>query len=183
MDTMKIGSKIRQIRVQHNMTQKEVANSCDFTTSLLSKIENNVVLPPIATLQKIANCFGVKMSVLLEDTAEQISASHTKNPMHEVEKFVKTEKGYSLLPLAGDFMQKRFQPMIVYSNKKAKMRNQMLYHKGEEFIFIIKGSMVFMVDHQDYSLREGDSLYFDAAKIHGIKNVPDEVYYIDILSD
>src|SRR5690554_7127691 len=125
MNDMKIGSKIRQIRVQNNMTQKEVANSCAFTTSLLSKIENNVVLPPIATLQKIANCLGVKMSFLLEDTSEQISASHIKNPLHEVEKFVKTEKGYSLLPLAGDFIQKKIQTIFLYSNDKRKNRNKM----------------------------------------------------------
>ena len=63
---LNIGGRIRRLRREQHRTQQEIANLCGFTKSLLSKIEVNKVVPPVATLVKIAAALGVQVSVLIE---------------------------------------------------------------------------------------------------------------------
>ena len=59
---MELSRRIRFIRKQQNRTLEEISSVCGFTKSLLSKIENGVTTPPIATLMKIADALHVNIS-------------------------------------------------------------------------------------------------------------------------
>ncbi len=90
-------------------------------------------------------------------------------------------KGYRFTPLAGVYGDKQMQPLIFYARKGEVFRHE-VSHQGEEFLYVIKGSMVFHVNGVSYELSEGGSLYFDGLLPHGIESVEDEVYYLDMFS-
>jgi quercetin dioxygenase-like cupin family protein len=79
-------------------------------------------------------------------------------------------------------VDKKIQPMLVHSTHDENIRTK-LFHTGEEFLYILEGSMVFRVGDIEYRLHKGDSLYFNAMELHGITSVEDEVYYLNILSN
>ena len=63
---IKLGENIKKLRISKGITQKELANRCDFEASNMRRIEagnNNVT---IKTLLKIAKAIGVDIRKLLE---------------------------------------------------------------------------------------------------------------------
>jgi transcriptional regulator with XRE-family HTH domain len=175
---MDIGARIKKMRMQQRLTQEDIANLCGFTKSLLSKIENGRVVPSIATLTKIAEALGTNISNILEDGQKEIVA-YDKDTLNNERAFTLTNKGYAIYPLAGNYINKKIEP-ILFSAKKGKVRKHVLSHEGEEFIYILEGEMKFRVADTEYYLRKGDSLYFDAMEAHGISSVSNEVKYLDI---
>ena len=59
---MMIGERIRAIRKQKGMTQKQIADKCGMADSAIRKYESGVVTPKIETLQRIAEALEVPIN-------------------------------------------------------------------------------------------------------------------------
>jgi len=173
----RIGRHIRKLRRQQQRTLQEVADACGFSKSLLSKIENGHIFPPIATLVRIAGAMGTKVTALLEATDD---ARTVVNRSEEVSKnTVRTERGYAVFPFASEHRSKKMQPFL-FTARLGEVLQHEVAHEGEEFIYVVEGSMKFRVGDVEYTLREGDGLYFEASDSHGFQPLSDKVTYIDI---
>lgn len=175
---MEIGINIKKIRKQQNRTLQDVADSCGFSKSLLSKIENGIVVPPVATLSKIAEALGTKVSALLED-GENESTIFTQSEDIKNGPIVETDKGYKFYAFANEFKDKKMQPCL-FKGKKGEVKKHSVSHSGEEFIYMLEGKMKVRVGKVEYELNSGDSLYFNSLEEHGMMPVSDEVKYINI---
>ncbi|NMH27958.1 helix-turn-helix domain-containing protein [Flavobacterium silvaticum] len=175
--TLEVGDRIRMLRIKQNRTLQEVADSCGLSKSMISKIENDKAIPSVATLVKIAQVLGTTISGLLEKEGWD---KPIMTPQSEaISKLVKTEKGYMIFPFASEFHQKKMQPFL-FTAKKDEVVPHLLTHEGEEFVYVIDGSMKMQVGDTEYMLKAGDSLYFNALQKHGIMPLSDEVHYLDI---
>ena len=73
--TCKIGEKIRQLRIQHKMTQEQLADRLGVSYQSVSRWENGVTYPDIEFLPAIAKQFSVSLDYLLgQDDAEKLKA-------------------------------------------------------------------------------------------------------------
>ena len=63
---MKIGEKIKKLRIERQMTQTEICGDY-ITRNMLSKIENGSATPSVQTMEHIAKQLGVGVSELFED--------------------------------------------------------------------------------------------------------------------
>jgi DNA-binding XRE family transcriptional regulator len=63
----KIADKIRQIRKNRGLTLADLSRAIGLSKGLLSRIENNQVSPPIATLSKIAQGLDVHIGIFFEE--------------------------------------------------------------------------------------------------------------------
>lgn len=172
-----IGRQVRKLRRQQHRTLQEIADACGFSKSLLSKIETGRVFPPIATLVKIAGAMGTKVAALLE-AADDVRT--VVNRREEVARStVRTEKGYAVFPFASEHRSKRMQPFL-FTAKRGEVQHHELTHEGEEFIYVVEGSLKFQVGDIEYTLRQGDGLYFEALDTHGFEPISESVTYIDV---
>jgi transcriptional regulator with XRE-family HTH domain len=179
---MELGKRIRLLRKQQKRTQDEIASRCGFTVSLLSKIENGQTTPPVATLMKIANALGVKVSDLLEPD-NQVSTVYNKGSEQlNPERWIKTDKGYSFFAIASSRSDKVMQPYLFVA-KKDEVVSSLLSHEGEEFIYILVGEMRYRVGDIEYTLQAGDSLYFNSMEEHTLFVVSDEVKYLAVFTE
>jgi transcriptional regulator with XRE-family HTH domain len=176
---MEIGRLIKKIRLQQKRTQQEIADLCGFTKGMLSKIENEKVVPSLATLSKLAKVLGVKVSTLLENEGTQ-TASFTPDVYKNGTDFITTERGYSFFAAAADYTDKKMQPVFVIA-KEEELKKHLLTHEGDEFIYVIKGEMIFRVANTEYILKAGESLYFDALQPHGLQKVSAETHYLNMI--
>lgn len=64
---MKIGDRIKQIRLSKNISQKQLASILNIPVSTLANYENNHREPKIETLKKIANALNIKLTDLMND--------------------------------------------------------------------------------------------------------------------
>ena len=176
-DTFKIGDRIRAMRITQKRTLQEIADSCDLSKSMISKIENNRTVPSVAALVKLAKALGTSISNLLEhDGWEKAIVTSRK----QAEKSMTlTEKGYSFFPYASEYHEKNMQPFL-FTAKKGKVQPHQVSHEGEEFIYVLEGEMEMQVGETTFTLKTGDSLYFNSLQKHGMQPVSKEVVYLDI---
>jgi transcriptional regulator with XRE-family HTH domain len=177
----RIGLSVRRLRLRQRRTLQDVANACGFTRSLLSKIENGRTVPPVATLSRIAEALGVRISTLLES---DVSASAVVDSAADTlaRTPVRTERGYAFLALAESRASKLMQPFIFIA-RRGEVRRHVLSHAGEEFIHVLKGRMRYRVGATEYRLGPGDSLYFDSEAEHAIEPLTAEVRYLGVFAE
>ena len=176
-DSLGVGDRIKILRINQKRTMQEVGDSCALSKSMISKIENNKTIPSVATLVKIAQTLGTNISNLFEHEGWSKAIVTTRKEAEE--KLVTTEKGYSIFPYASAFHEKKMQPFLFVA-KKGEVIPHQLSHEGEEFVFVVEGTMKMQVGETEYLLKAGDSLYFNSLQKHGVLPVSDEVVYIDI---
>ena len=70
--TCKVGEKIRQLRLQHKITQEQLADRLGVSYQSVSRWENGVTYPDIELLPAIAKYFSVSLDYLLgQDDTEK----------------------------------------------------------------------------------------------------------------
>lgn len=69
---MTLGQKIKKLRIENNLTQKDISELVSVTFQTVSKWENDENEPDIATLRKLASVFGCSMDYLLSEEEEQV---------------------------------------------------------------------------------------------------------------
>jgi transcriptional regulator with XRE-family HTH domain len=175
---MEIGDRIRKIRTQQGRTIQEVADACQCSKALLSKIENSKVVPAIATLSKIAQALGVKVSILLEEGTNG-DVAFTANMFDRPDAFISTNKGYGIFAVAPHVVNKKMQPVLIRA-VKGQVKPHTVHHEGEEFIYVLDGELKVHIGNIEYLLRCGESVYFEAINDHGIMPVTPVALYMDI---
>ena len=74
-DILTIGDRIRAIRKEKGLTQKELAEKLGVSSSMIGQYETNVRKPKIGTLQNIASALGVHLSEIIDVDLSDISPS------------------------------------------------------------------------------------------------------------
>ena len=72
---MCIGREVRQLRQKHNMTVTELADLASLSSGMLSKIENGLTSPSLATLQSLASALNVSVTALMRRFEERRDAT------------------------------------------------------------------------------------------------------------
>jgi transcriptional regulator with XRE-family HTH domain len=180
-DIMKnLHHKIRKIRTEQNRTLEDIAEKCGVSKSFLSKVETGKTVPAVATLVKIAEALGVKVSVLLDDEF-YTGTIYTPTEKVVTSNMVQTNEGYMFFPIAAERSDKFMQPFI-FTAKKGDIQPHCLTHKGEEFIYILEGELKYWVGEKEFILKKGDSLYFDSHEKHRFNPISEEVKYMAVFT-
>ena len=72
---MSIGNKIKQLREERKMTQKDIAEILDVEPGTISKYESGTIEPSIESLKKLSETFNVTIDELLKEDGEKFDIS------------------------------------------------------------------------------------------------------------
>lgn len=88
---MNLGEKIKKLRLEHNMTQEDLANKCYVTRNAVSKWENDNGMPNIESILLICNCFNITVDNFLKDdiNKEEDNSDITNTIIKESQKKIK----------------------------------------------------------------------------------------------
>ncbi len=168
-----IAYRLNRIRKERKMTLEELAEASGLSESLLSKIENNLVSPPIATLLKLSKALGVNISFFF-NMKEKENKPFVLTPRDRRETLHRSggEYGYSYQLLAPGKKDKNMEPFFIrFSNKR---KGALFRHEGEEFLFLVKGVLEYTVGDEKALLHPGDTIYIDSDVHHRIRCLSDE---------
>lgn len=68
MDTQKIGKFLKELRLQHNMTQEQLGDKINVTNKTISRWETGVYLPPVEMLQELSELYHISINEILSGT-------------------------------------------------------------------------------------------------------------------
>lgn len=162
-----LGKKLRQLRENMSYSQKQVAELSGLSCGFISQVERDQVDPSLASLKKLANALGVKLKDLFDDEEQFASNLVRKGQgnMLQIDDAVTCE----LLAATPD---KIMEPMIKYVSPGGES-GIVSPHEGEEFIWVISGTLQVIHGKETYILNAGDSVYFQAGATHSWKNIGD----------
>lgn len=175
----RIGEKIRTLRQQKRMTLQELSSLTTLSKPLLSQIENEQVIPPLATLLKIAKGLKVGIHFFFEDESNRQKYVLTKREdLRETiprQKESDITRPYTYHSLAQGMRDKHMEPFLVEFEKREWDDKLFFRHEGdEEFLYITEGELDFHYNNEVIRLRPGDSIYYDSSQPHGWVAVSEE---------
>jgi transcriptional regulator with XRE-family HTH domain len=161
-----IGRRVRRLRQSRGLSLGDVAEKAGLSRSLLSKVENARVSSPIATLVNIATALDTTVGHLIgADQSERCVVVRRSE-----RKLITAKKaaGYTYESLGHKRLDKRMEPFLVTYPAGAEPPAR-YSHRGEAFMFVLKGRIEFHYDGRAEVLRPGDSVYFDNELPHGAR--------------
>ena len=165
---MTIGERIKKKRNEKGFSLRELAGKVDLSASFLSQIEQGKASPSIENLKKIANYLEVKVSYLIEEEDEALGSFHIKK---EDRKYVESiDSKTSIALLTSSKIEKNMEPIMYEIKPGGESGRGFFIHNGEEFIYIVEGTLDIYIEDQLTTLNEGDSFYFKSSLNHRFKN-------------
>lgn len=175
MEERLIPKKLKEIRLDRKLTLEKLAQQTGLTKGYLSRIENSTQPPPIYTLSRISNAFGIDISEFFSPTVDTIPYQEItigRRNQHKLTNRESSPYGYIFEDLAPLKKGKNMEPFIVTVGFKRMIDIQKDFkHEGEEFLYVLEGKMEFFFKGQSYILEEGDCAYFDSDKPHSGKSL------------
>ncbi|MDL2212383.1 XRE family transcriptional regulator [Bacteroides sp. OttesenSCG-928-E20] len=173
MDTSKIvGEKIKGLRESKSISMEELAQRSDLAVEQIQRIENNIDLPSLAPLIKIARVLGVRLGTFLDDSDETGPAICRKQDASDTISFsnnaTHSRKHMTYHSLAKSKADRHMEPFIIEVSPTEDSNFILSSHEGEEFIIVMEGTMEISYGKHKYLLEEGDSIYYDSIVPHHV---------------
>ena len=177
VEALRIGGKVRELREKRRHTLQDLATKTGLARSVLEEIEGGEVVPPVATLIKLAQSLRVSMSYFFEEVSEGIKISVTRagervridrRPHHH-----QGEVDYVYESLETQKPDKHMEPLFVEFQPMDTGEMIFVNHPGEEFLYLLEGILEFRTDDRIEVLHPGDSLYFESEINHSFRGLDD----------
>ena len=166
---VEIGSRIRFLREIMDYTPELLAQRCGMTVEQLDEYENGTKDFSFSVLYNIANVLGVDVLDLMSGDSPKLSTACVVKSGGGYE--INRRSAYSYKHLAFAFRNKVAEPFMVEVQPNAEEIPVLHAHEGQEFNYIVEGSMQLYLGEISYVLEKGDSIYFNSGVPHAMKSL------------
>ena len=173
MDTSKIvGEKIKSLREDKSITIEELAQRSGLAMEQIERIENNIDIPSLAPLIKIARVLGVRLGTFLDDQDEVGPVVCRKKEAKDAISFsnnaIHSRKHMEYHSLSKSKADRHMEPFFINIAPAPANEYEMSSHEGEEFIMVTDGEIEINYGNETYVLKKGDSIYYDSIVPHHV---------------
>jgi transcriptional regulator with XRE-family HTH domain len=168
-----IAARIRELREISNLSQATLAHDLNLSLEEYVGYEDGKNDIPISLLYQVASRFGVELTALLTGENPRLHrwALVRKGQGVSVERV----KEYKYQSLAFNFIHKRAEPFLVTVDPKPEDTPiHFNEHPGQEFNYVLSGTLKIIIDGHELVLNPGDSLFFDSSCQHGMQALGEE---------
>ena len=173
-----VGAKIKGLRETKNISIEEIAERSGLTVEQITSIETDQNLPSLGPLIKIARALGVRLGTFMDDNdalgpivcraedRERDSSISFSNGATDARKHMEYH------PLAQQKAGRHMEPFVIDINPEDSPNYQLSEHEGEEFIYVMEGEVEIVYGKDTYTLKEGDSIFYDSIVKHHVHGAP-----------
>lgn len=161
---MQIGMKIKELRTQKGLTQEELADRSELSKGFISQLERDLTSPSIATLVDILQCLGTNLEEFFANTCAEQVVFKKQDYFEKVDSELKNKIEW-IIPNA----QKNMMEPILLTLEPDGSTYPDNPHEGEEFGYVLSGTITIVIGNNSYKARKGESFYFTPNKKHYIK--------------
>lgn len=160
---------LKKYRRISGINLRELAKKVNVSASFLSQVENKKACPSLSVAKRIADALNTTLGYLIgEERSDPNIHVIRKN---ERKALVNFGEGIKLQFLSTIDKNHRMEPTIQIIEKDAISGRPPYQHIGDEFRFVLAGSIKLILNDQEFILNEGDSIYFNSNIIHSLVNV------------
>ncbi|PLX82913.1 MAG: Cro/Cl family transcriptional regulator [Desulfuromonas sp.] len=168
---LQIGLKVRRLRQKRRMTLQDLADATGLSKPLLSQIENDQVIPPLATLLRISKAFkvGIENFFQEEDSSEKCILVRAGESSKLIQRGLSRggSPPYIYHSLAYGKRDRHVEPFLMEFEARTWDDSLLVAHEGQEFLYLLEGEVEFHYQEQILHLKPGDSVFYDSSEPHG----------------
>lgn len=161
---MKIGERIRNLRLSSNLTQEELAERADLAKSFLSQLERDQMSISVENLLEILRVLNISPAEFFTEKVGEkvVYGAEERTALIETgaDKFELLIPGGTNREMEAAFVRllpgQRTDPIKPF--------------QGEAFGFVLKGAITLSFGSERFQARGGDSFYFSGDREHVIEN-------------
>ena len=164
-----ISSRIKELREIGGKTTADMARLTEVPERDYIAIESGHMDPPFTFLHKCALAFGIDITALLEGHSAKLS--HFQVNRAGQGPVTVNEQGILIRNMAAMFKGRLATPYFVtyeYDERQQKMPIHTTTHDGQEFDYVVSGSMRVKVGDHEETLNAGDSIFYKSSTPHGM---------------
>lgn len=170
-----LGERIIELCKTYSVSRETLAERSGVSAELIRRIEEEGQIPDLAPLVKISRGLGVRLGTLLDDHEELGPVITRAGGAEAIPRFITGlpgsgsgagHQGLTFKALAENKGGRHMEPFIVEIEKDAEQAKST--HEGEEFIYVLSGILSLDYGKDNYTLKAGDSVYYDSIVPHRV---------------
>lgn len=161
-----IAQKIRATRLEKNLTIQQLAYRAKVSKGLLSKIENSRTLPSLPVFITLIQSLGISLKEFFSEMVLMNGRNYIlikKNQYTNVKR--EGREGFDYQHILSQNIATCTMEAVLLTLKPGAKGNPTTTD-GYEFKHLISGQCDYQINHERITMKEGDSLYFDASVPH-----------------
>jgi len=169
--TLNVGERVKGAREKRGLSLLDISRRTGIEVSLLSEIEEGQSAPPLGTIIKLAKALEMKMGYFISGEELRPFTIVRRGDRKVISRYdSKRDKhyGYGYESLAPYKRDRHMEPFLV-TLQPAATEEERSAHDGQEFIFVLTGSMEVRLGEEIHVLEPGDAIYYDSTVPHLVK--------------
>lgn len=166
-----VGSRLRELRELSKVTVEDMANYLKMPVDKYNCYEDGLIDIPASSLIEIARKLDVDMGLLLTGQEPKMNIFTVTRAGEGVD--MERRKQYNYQSLAGKFIHKKAEPFIVTIEPRKGTPSD-YSHPGQEFEYVLEGSLKIHIHDHEIVLNTGDSIFFDSSYKHAMEALNDK---------
>ena len=162
---MSIGGKLKELRILKGLTQEELADRAELSKGFISQVERDLTSPSIATLMDILQCLGTTIGEFFNEAPEEQIVFEKNDYFIKEDPELKNEIQW-IIPNA----QKNTMEPIRLTLGVGGSTYPDSPHEGEEFGYVLSGSILIHLGNRTYKAKKGESFYYTSDKTHYLES-------------
>jgi quercetin dioxygenase-like cupin family protein len=163
-----IAERIRELREIFGADVEGLSAALHIPSETVREYESGAVDIPVGVLFEISQHFGVELTSLLTGEEPRLHTYALSRGGAGVA--VDRRKDYTYQSLAYNFADKKAEPFLVTVDPRPDdSPDHLNSHPGQEFDYVLEGTLQITHGKHVLVLQAGDSLYFDSGVMHGMK--------------
>ena len=162
-----IGIRIKSIREEKGLSLDQLSKLTGFDVELLSNIESSKVQPQLGTIIKLSKALDSAFGRIVSGVGDKLYSVTRKNEQKIVSRST-SRKGrkqlYTYKSLAPEVKGRHMEALIVQLEENPE--DEMSVHEGEEFIYVLNGTVLLNIGGDKFELEPGDSAYYLSTTPH-----------------
>lgn len=168
---MSLGERVRALRMERGLQQRQLAEKADLTPSMVSQIESGRLTPSLNTLRRLADALGVTIASLF-DGQPPGSVVVTRKKDYPVVSFDGSSERWTVLG-AGLF-QGKIRAVVSTLGPRARgvKTDKVVIKPGQmKLFYVLEGSVTLHYNGEQHRLEAGDSALLDGSLPHSWENL------------
>jgi transcriptional regulator with XRE-family HTH domain len=164
-----VGSRIRALRQEKGVSLEDVSRLTGFEVTFLADVEAGRSQPQLGTLIRLSKALDGAFGRLVSGTGTKLYSITRRNERRTVARSTSaagSKPAYAYKSLAPDVKGRHMEALMVQLTATAE--REVSVHDGEEFVFVLEGTVVLEIGGDRFELEPGDSAYYLSTTPHFI---------------
>jgi transcriptional regulator with XRE-family HTH domain len=166
-EDQRVAAWIRTYRQRRNLTLAQLSELSGISAGHLSRLENGTRTPTVRLLLQLARALGVSVGTLVGEPQDQNTAYVSRRTDRKT-----ITTGDTVLQSLADPALRALQ--AVELDLQAGRVGEPAAHAGEEWLYVVSGTVDVDVNGSTFTLAPGDAIHFHSDLPHALHNPYDE---------